>query len=361
MTSLTVACTGLVSRACGRRLNVSSPHTCSHSGVLLPTLPVLQIKSTTLWFPIIAIYILHRDTQGGAESDKGADGHLDHFSQTHKVCHPGNSNPFYRGLQNGNNLIWKQLFMDHTQRQMRVKYNINCVCLAFSDCCHYILPGTPLKRQLVSAHSFWEMYTFSITLPSRAVTSVRVGKNGSFSPALLCCNSSVLISNCTVKVGICSTYRCQRSPLRWARWGFLTSQWQGSFIAALKLSGEQPYRVILGWDLPACRCYVWVLLKLPLMLEVRTHTHAGQLERCDWCSRIDQGGSVLALITSQRTMNIKATALLSWVRSAGQGPRARWGMRGSSQVTLSKGQSLPALTRPAETFCCLSVIQNLEL
>lgn len=66
--------------------------------VLFPASPFFTDKEhNALIFHLIAIYILHRHTEGGGETDTGTDGHghLDHLSLTHNQCQcqPGNSKP----------------------------------------------------------------------------------------------------------------------------------------------------------------------------------------------------------------------------------------------------------------------------
>lgn len=52
-------------------------------------------EHNTLIFHLIAIYIPHRETEGGGETDSGTDGHdhLDHLSHTHYQCQLSNSKP----------------------------------------------------------------------------------------------------------------------------------------------------------------------------------------------------------------------------------------------------------------------------
>lgn len=72
---------GLSALGCGWKLKVSFPK-CCHTGVLFSTtLCCRDTEHNALIFHLIAIYILHRDTEGGGETD--GHGHLDHISLSH--------------------------------------------------------------------------------------------------------------------------------------------------------------------------------------------------------------------------------------------------------------------------------------
>ncbi len=78
----------------------------------LPLPAFTDKEHNALIFHLIAIYILHRDTEGGGVTDRETDdhGHLDHFSLTH-TCQPDNSKPctvdYTMGITPlGSNCLW---------------------------------------------------------------------------------------------------------------------------------------------------------------------------------------------------------------------------------------------------------------
>lgn len=98
---------------------------------------------------LIAIYILHRDTEGGGEIDRGTDGHghLDRLSLTHNQCQcqTGNSEPctvdYSMGVTYfGSNYSWITLEVVRKNNNSLFGVFHTVIVVIILD----ILPGTPL-------------------------------------------------------------------------------------------------------------------------------------------------------------------------------------------------------------------------